>query len=248
MFRAFYESPWQHPGLLFASAALGLLVALRARAVVHPSVTRAAGALFALQLVDAWLTTTEVPGLGRLTGAAATIVPVTFVILGDLRYLLAAEALRPGGRIVLDVGGVLRALGWSLLVPITSQLVVRALLPSDDPRVLYLTYELLFLALIVGRSGYVASRLADPEVRRWHRGLDRLAVGWYALWSLADALILGLPGEASDVGYLVRVLPNALYYGAMPAVLAAYAPGPSPAASPAAERADDEAFAPAATR
>src|SRR5690606_21210842 len=118
---------------------------------------------FALALVDAWLTTTEVPGLGRLEGAAATVVPVVFVILGDLRYLLAVEALRPGGRVVVEPRGLLRALGWSLLVPVASQVVV-ALLHSSDARVLYLTYEILFFSLILARLPYTASRLGDPEV------------------------------------------------------------------------------------
>ena len=224
MFRAFYESPWQHPGLLFASAALGLFIALGQRRRVHSSVVVAGCALFALQLLDAWLTASEVLGIGRLTGAASTVIPVTFVVLGDLRYLLAAETLLPDGRVVVRAHGVLRALGWVLFVPLASQLVVRAVLRSDDARVLFLTYELLFFAVILSRRPYVRSRLSDPETRRWHRALDRLALTWYGAWSLADAMILGLPGEASDLGFLVRLFPNALYYGAMPAVLALAAP------------------------
>src|SRR5690606_1335003 len=81
------------------------------------------------------------------------------------------------------------------------------------------------------RLPYTASRLSDPAVLRWHRALDRLALAWYGSWVLADALILGLPGDGSDAGYLVRVVPNALYYGAMPAVLAAFAPAELTAAS-----------------
>lgn len=224
MFESFYASHAQHPGLLLASAVLGYVIAQRAFSGRHASVRRAAAALFLLACVDAWFSADEVIGIGRLPGSAPTWVTLAFVLLGDLRYLLAAESLRGDGRVEITTRGLLRALGWMLVVPIASELVVSFALVSAEPRVLFLVYELLFIALIVLRRPYVEARLGSPEAIRWHRALDRLALAWYASWSLADALILGLPGEASDVGFLVRLLPNALYYGAMPAVLARAAP------------------------
>ena len=44
---------------------------------------------------------------------------------------------------------------------------------------------------------------------------------YYGLWATADLLILG---TGSDLGYLLRMLPNLLYYGGLIAVIGFLAP------------------------
>lgn len=67
-------------------------------------------------------------------------------------------------------------------------------------------------------------REATPEVRRWALALTGFVLGQYALWVAADLLILA----GADLGFGLRLLPNALYYAAfLPFVYAA---------APAAER------------
>ena len=46
-------------------------------------------------------------------------------------------------------------------------------------------------------------------------------IGYYALWASADAIILA---SGADVGFLLRVVPNALYYGGLVPVIAWTAP------------------------
>jgi hypothetical protein len=46
-------------------------------------------------------------------------------------------------------------------------------------------------------------------------------IGYYALWAGADAIILT---SGADTGFLLRVLPNALYYGGFVPVVAWAAP------------------------
>src|SRR5688572_9888031 len=98
MFEAFYTSPWQHPILLWTAAIVGLAVAFRCPERPRPTYW-IAGGLAALSLLDAWLTTHAVPGLGPLPATIATAVAVFFVIAGDFRYLALREWGTPEGMI-----------------------------------------------------------------------------------------------------------------------------------------------------
>jgi hypothetical protein len=44
---------------------------------------------------------------------------------------------------------------------------------------------------------------------------------YYGLWATADVIVLGI---GSDLGFLLRVLPNLLYYGGLIAAIALFAP------------------------
>ncbi|MCA9581790.1 MAG: hypothetical protein KC416_08335 [Myxococcales bacterium] len=217
MFEAFYASYWQHPILLWVVAVLGLLATL-ARTGVHRSVRIAAVVLVVLSFLDAWLTTSDVPGLGRLGPPFATVVPLFFVLAGDFRYLLLRETVGRDGRIRVTGRGTLRALLWTFVVPVLSQ-VVLALVGNDRPRVLFLVYEIGFFLLVLGRMRW--SPVGPTRSKSWVRALDGVALAWYGTWITADIVILGLD---ADIGFLLRVVPNALYYGALPAVLVWGAP------------------------
>jgi len=212
-FSTFYDSGWQHPVGLWVAGALGLLFAL-SRPGLHPSVRRWALGLAALSGLDAWLTTGEVFGLGALEGIWATLVPVCFVIAGDLRYLVLRAWVQPDGRITPCGRTGLIALGLALVMPILSQVIV-TLADASDPRVLFLVYEVGFAGLVLSLRSFAA------PVIPWARRLDVIALSWYGCWITADVLILvaGL-----DVGFVVRTAANLLYYGALPAVLAGAAP------------------------
>jgi hypothetical protein len=170
----FYDSFAQHPLLLWVAAVLGLLVALSRRGR-SPSVRTFCIALTILSLLDAWLTTTHVPGLGPLTGRAASLVPLAFVLLGDFRYFLFVESARRDGTLAIDARRVATAGAWTLLVPVASQLVVGAL-GSDEPRVLFLVYELLFVVLALGIAArYLPRHAGAPANRAPMRGAQAWA-------------------------------------------------------------------------
>ena len=96
MFEAFYASSIQHPLLLWC-AALAALGYTLTRAGLTPALRRYCLGLGVLSLADAWLTSGTVAGIGRLEGAAATVVPLFFVLAGDLRFLLVVTLGTPDG-------------------------------------------------------------------------------------------------------------------------------------------------------
>ena len=216
-FEAFYASALQHPLLLWLAAAVGLVIAL-AQPERHPSVRRYAVALLALSVLDAWLTSTHVYGLGALPPWLASRVPIFFVIAGDARYLLLVEAARPTGAIAFAPRVLVRGLALALIVPIAAPLLV-AVLPvrQDEPRVLFLVYELLFCALALALLRW------HPNVRAlpWLRGVTRFVLLYYALWASADVVLLA---TRADLGFALRAVPNALYYGGLIAAIAWFAP------------------------
>ena len=211
-FEAFYASPIQHPGLLWAAGLAGTAWALT-RPGLPATTKRYVAALGGLTLLDAWLTTNDVPGLGPLPERLSGVVPLFFVLAGDLRYLLVVECGTPGGAMTFTRRGVLRALALMLVVPLSSQVLVPLLAGPDAPaRVLYLVYELGFFALVLALMRWHPGSAEG----RWARGVGRFVLLYYGLWATADAIILGL---GADAGYALRVVPNLLYYGGLVAVI-----------------------------
>lgn len=213
----FYDSFLQHPFLLWVAAALGLLVALS-----RPGLSRAVRGfcvvLTIVALLDAWLTTTDVPGIGALTGAAASSIPLAFVLAGDFRYFLFVEVAQPDGTLAVSLAAVGRACAWTLVVPVASQLTLLAF-RADDPRVLFFVYEVLFVLLSLGIARLYLPR--HSEALQWTRRVTRIVMGYYALWATADAIIIA---TQADAGFLLRVLPNVLYYGGLVPAVAWAAP------------------------
>ncbi len=219
-YAAFYDSFIQHPLLLWAAALLGLSIALSRRGLSR-SLRWFCVALTILSLFDAWLTTTQIPGIGPLSGAAASLVPLAFVLLGDFRYFVFIESARSDGTLAATFRGLLRACAWTLVVPLGSQLVVVAL-DSDEPRMLFLVYEVLFVVLSFAITALYLPRHADAL--RWTRRVTRFVIGYYVLLAAADAIILT---TGADLGFLLRAIPNALYYGGLVPAIAWAAPPPT---------------------
>jgi len=213
-FEAFYASPLQHPGLLWLAAAAALAWCATRRGLA-PSARRYCFALVVLSLADAWLTANHVVGLGALPAWAAGAVPIFFVLAGDFRFLLLLGAATAGGGIEPSARRGLAAAGLTLVVPVASQAVVRALPDAlgAQPRVLFLVYELGFLLLTLGLLRWHPGPRSVP----WLVPVARFVLLYYGLWAGADALILA---TGSDLGFVLRVVPNVLYYGGLIAVIA----------------------------
>jgi hypothetical protein len=143
-------------------------------------------------------------------------VPLFFVLAGDLRYLLFLESARGDGSLAITGVRLARAVALTLIVPIFAQLVAGRIAP-DEPRVLFFVYELAFCALTL------ALLRGHPNARAlpWVRAVSRFVLTYYALWAAADAWLLA---TGSDLGYALRVIPNLLYYGGVPAAIASAAP------------------------
>jgi hypothetical protein len=208
MFQALYDSPWHSPGLYWLLGGLFLLAVLWRRPFLL-----ALSILFSVVVLCDVLVTGALAPLGASPWAGR--LAIVFVILGDLRYFLLVERYirRPDGGPGVPGMALLAAAGLSLLVPLASglpQAIMPALYPS--PRHLFLTYELMFALLALAlRVGVLPRRLrrADPDLRRWLLGLTTFELVQYAGWAAADALILA----GVEAGFLLRLAPNALYYG-----------------------------------
>jgi len=220
VFEAFYASPVQHPLLLWVAAAVAVGAVL-ARPGLPPSLRAYGLGLGALSGLDAWLTSAPVPGLGELPDAVGPGLALVFVLLGDLRYLLVVTSGTPDGALVLRPRGVAAAAGLTAAVPLLSQLALAALPDAaSGARVLFLVYELLFLAL----AAILAARHPRARAAPWIRALSVFVMLYYALWAAADVAILA----GFDAGYALRVVPNLLYYGGFVAALAWLAPRSAP--------------------
>ena len=208
-----YSSPWHHPGLLLplALAALAAVLVARAR---HPDAgspfLRAWLVGWAIEIVlDASLTGFASPLLGH--PAAERVASIAFVILGDLRAYLLLERLVAPGRAASSTWA--RALGWSFVASLAVAAATRvAPATFAATRHVFLLYELLSLGLFAAwRFALVPRRAASLPAPAARLALDvaTFFLIQYALWVSADVLILA----GVDLAYLLRIVPNALYYG-----------------------------------
>ena len=151
--------------------------------------------------------------LGASDTAVGTAILLAFVLLGDFRvYLLMFRLPHPERGLAVAIR---EAATWTLLVPITAYAVNRALhaaageLPSQT---LWLVYEVAFLGVALWMRLHAIAAWTQPGQEPLRRGLRAVAgyvAVYYALWALADVLILVL---GLDAGWAVRVVPNQLYY------------------------------------
>ena len=222
MFEEAYKSTYHHPLAMWAVGlcVLALLLVRRRRATALENRFVVVWLLvFQLEIMlDAWMT----GGLQPMASdsALATAAAVVFVIVGDLRFFVLFERFGPSGagRTKKSKSSTPwthwagRALAISLVIPIVSN-VSRTLWPGNM-RVLFLTYELMFAVLAIVLRFVVLPRRATAGMDEVHLGFVKKAtqfeIAQYVLWASADIVIL----SGFEVGYLLRIVPNMLYYAA----------------------------------
>ena len=236
--QVFYQSELQSLWLLLPVPALFLIALL-----ASGRAARATGArdrfvtiwalFFAVETLLDPIATGPLAAQLDLPDAGKTGVMLLFVLLGDFRVFAlvfgvlddgrraALPKARPGAPGPATRAALGRAALWTLIVPAGawSANAALGLLFSGLPgQTLWLIYELGFAALAL----HLRRRFGgDPLVR----AATGYVVLYYALWATADVLILA----GVDVGWLLRVVPNQLYYAFwVPFVYAAHrrtAPG-----------------------
>ena len=195
----FYDGSWQQPWALWV-APCAFLVWRALAAAPGPGVRPEArgfvvgwSLFFAVEtLLDPLATGPLAKAIG--TPAAGTALGLTFVLLGDFRiwWLVFAVDRR--------AGAFARALVPTTAIPILAWLATRALAPLPD-QALWLVHETLFVVV----AFLVSRRMAGS----FERAVLAWAAVYYALWATADVLILA----GVDAGWLLRCVPNQLYYG-----------------------------------
>ena len=153
--------------------------------------------------------------LGFADHAGGTAVVLFFVLLGDLRVYLLIFALLALAHGRAWWTALPRAGLWTLLVPglaYAANAALRARVPELHHNSIWLVYELFFTVVAVGlcaRVGAWVPAPAAPALGGFLRGTLAYVAAYYALWAVADVLIQLL---RLDVGWLLRVVPNQLYY------------------------------------
>ena len=217
-----YDSPLHQPGLVVAMGVVALAWAWQAkRGGELRAFLRAWAAVFGAEIVvDAVLTAASSPLLPA-HGGVVTALSIAFVLLGDVRaYVLAERATRPDGE---ARRAVIAGVVWGALVSVLMAAPAR-LVPAmqREPRWIFLTYECLALTqALVWRFGVLPRRRGVSEERaRWGRDVTGFVAAQYALWALADVLIL----RGVTEGFALRLVPNVMYYGAFVGFAVARAP------------------------
>lgn len=207
-----YHSPWHNPGLLLVANGLLLIFLLRQKAdTFERRYFRGLFLILALlAMVDALLT-------GELAPFPGPIVPyvaIPFVILGDVRFFFLVERYaKSDGQTRSTANLFLRSLAWGLIVPSTAYGTKQLFFPERTNQWLFLTYESYFTIValifaIVLLPKWLRSWNVPDDRKRWIRGFALLELVFYVLWATADVVIL----SGHEWGYLLRMVPNILYY------------------------------------
>jgi len=196
----FYYGAWQQPWALLV-APLAFLVF---RAVGAPPRAGAIPAAAPFVVAWSWIFTLETLldpiATGPLAQAlgAGTVLGVAFVLLGDFRIWWLVFGLAEPRR------GLRPALLATAAVPVFAWLATQSLVASLGAlpeQGLWLVHESAFVVL--------AAVISRRQTHRFPRAVLAYAAVYYALWAACDLLIL----VGIDAGWLLRCVPNQLYYG-----------------------------------
>ena len=199
----FYYAGWQQPWALLVAPFAFLVFRVVAAPPRLGAVPAAApfvtlwSTLFAFEtMLDAVATGPLAEAIGP--GAVRTALGLVFVLLGDFRIWW----------LVFGLAGRSRALRPALFataaVPASAWLAAKVLAAVFGPlpdQALWLLHESVFCAL--------ATAISRRQTDRFARAVLAYAAVYYALWAAADVLILA----GVDAGWLLRCIPNQLYYG-----------------------------------
>jgi hypothetical protein len=200
--QALYDSPFHNPALFWVVGTIVLALVARKVGFVLGWVLLGAFEIMAdATITGGWSPVPSGSSWGQPLG-------ILFVLLGDLRYFVLVERFARGS-LAQAIGP---ALAFTLIVPAISQVLMRVA-PSlfASPRWIFLVYEALFVVLaVVMRFAIVPRRLsgATPAVRDWLVRISTFELVQYALWVAADVVIL----SGIEAGFLLRIVPNVLYY------------------------------------
>ncbi len=143
----------------------------------------------------------------------ATLCRWLFALLGGFRaYLLVFYVLEPRRGARLAIG---RAARWTLFAPIIAVAGCTWLqceygpLPSGAMQILYEAGSFFVMRTILTRILPATTDLRRFEVRQYVGALVRYVALHYALWAIADLLIVVW---AVDWAWALRAIPNQLYY------------------------------------
>ena len=223
MFESVYDSPWASTLALAAVSVIAFALWLRRQSFLVAYV----GLFTLVSLGDALRSGTWSP-LHLLASPWEDAVGMGFVLLGDFRYFLLVERFtakpKSGATEKTAARAWAFAIGFTLIVPLITLWLSKAYPARFAGRALYMAWEALFIVLAVGLRVFVLRRRLAPAsaaVRSWLLDVTHFEIATYALWLLADCIILF---AGADAGFALRIVPNIMYYGLFVCFVAFRAP------------------------
>jgi len=171
-------------------------------------------ALFAVEtMLDPIVGGPVVAALGLADGFGGTLAMFLFVLLGDLRVFALFFGVGAASRGEPVGSWAPRALAYLLVVPIATGAIygsARAAIPDVDGQVMWLVYELGFVAMVhwLARRELPRAAGGDARIAAFLRSCLGYVAAYYALWAACDVAILA----GLDEGWALRIAPNQLYY------------------------------------
>jgi hypothetical protein len=211
MFREILDNPWLVTFVPAVVTILGIGLWLRRGRFLTAYLS-----IFAIEIVADALHAGNWSPMGLLGSEWAGPVALVFVLLGDFRYFLLVEryAWRPLAkpRDATAPPAVLTAI-LLLLVAGFTELAARELMPAvfETGEPSYLAWEVPFILLAIALRAVILPRRlapAPPAVRAWLLEITNLEILTYGLWIVSDVLTL----SGQSWGFLLRTVPNLLYY------------------------------------
>ena len=208
---AFYDAGWQFPwAVLIVPFAFALYRAIARDprgGGVDPQLAPFVSIWTTLFLVATMLDPLATGPLAKALGSpfASQALGLSFVLLGDFRvYWLVLRFRAPEqstGRAALEAAAL------SAIAPVLAGLVA---LREGPAQMLWLTHELVSVGVAFALARVAIPRApADTRRAAFVRRVLGFMAAYYGLWAAADSLILA----GVDAGWLVRLVPNQMYYG-----------------------------------
>ena len=207
----FYNAGWQFPWAVmvvpFAFALYRAIARERRGDGVDPTLAPFVSIWTTLFLVETLLDPVATGPLAKAlrSDAASQLLGLTFVLLGDFRvYWLVLRFRTP------EQTSARAALEAAALCAIAPALAGLARLSAGPEQAMWLTHELVSLGLVFALARFaLPSELSHARSAAFLRSVLGYVAAYYGLWAAADLLILA----GIDAGWLVRLVPNQLYYG-----------------------------------
>jgi hypothetical protein len=221
MFESLYKSPWIATAALAAVNVVAFALWLRRQSFLVAFV----GLFTVVALGDALRSGVWSP---LHASPWEDAIGMGFVLAGDFRYFLLVERFswRPktGALDATHPKAWVSAFALMAIVPLICLWLTTRYPARFSGRSSFLTYELMFIALAIGLRFLVLPRrlaAAPSAVRSWLLDITHWEIANYALWAVADVIILfaGL-----DAGFALRMVPNVMYYGLFSCFVAFRAP------------------------
>jgi hypothetical protein len=214
--QAFYTSDWQGLWALLpvpAAFFVFLLVSKRAREVAARSdearFLHGWSLLFALETLLDPIVAGKLTKVLGLSPGSATAVLLFFVLLGDFRvwwllFALARGGVRRGAALAAAVTPVIPLLAFA------GDRLAGAFVADASGMRIWVLYELLFTSTALWlRGAWLQRQKLEPRQLRFLRFVCGYAALYYGLWAASDLLWIT---TSLDLAWLLRVVPNQLYY------------------------------------